>query len=379
MSRFPLQIGSGVLHPEIEDGVLFLDVVKQGVTYTLPYLQSSPDLEVSADFSSGEVEAVAVSLFGRGFPAGEALLTPDAPSAVLPGLRPGEYRLEAHAAEAPPAADAEVAEDAPAAVAEADNATVAEAPVPSVLLGAFSRIGIGTIFAALGDSTTEGYFGNDFMVTGNLTAMSFPFEAISGDARNFPQPAPTAAQYCPKANCFQSWMPELNNLLSASLHYPVFIANEGWGGYATTDYLRVIYEDAEWQARMRLLKPRAWLIHLGVNDGGAGVAPDAFEANMTLLVEELMGEWGAVPERIFLARPCYNFAEGAEALLYAYSLRIDDLVKRLGLSAGPDFFEAYALDREVWYGDDPVHPNVEGMTRMAELWADAILRALAHQ
>jgi lysophospholipase L1-like esterase len=171
-------------------------------------------------------------------------------------------------------------------------------------------------------------------------------------------------------------MSELNDLLTDSLHHPVFIANEGWGGYTAAAYVRNIAENEEWQARMRLLKPSAWLIHLGVNDERGRVEPAEFEANLEALVGGLIESWGAAPKRIFLARPCYDYFEGAEARLQAYTMRIDALIRRLGLGDGPDFFEGYAFDKETWYGDDPVHPNVAGMTRMAEFWHRAIARGL---
>jgi lysophospholipase L1-like esterase len=46
------------------------------------------------------------------------------------------------------------------------------------------------------------------------------------------------------------------------------------------------------------------------------------------------------------------------------------------LSRGPDFYAAFARDKPRWYGQDPVHPNVEGMLRMAALWHDALTQRL---
>jgi lysophospholipase L1-like esterase len=59
-------------------------------------------------------------------------------------------------------------------------------------------------------------------------------------------------------------------------------------------------------------------------------------------------------------------------ILQSYARAIKVLVKQRGLSRGPDFYAAFAQDKPRWYGNDPVHPNVEGMVRMAELWHEAM-------
>jgi lysophospholipase L1-like esterase len=111
-----------------------------------------------------------------------------------------------------------------------------------------------------------------------------------------------------------------------------------------------------------------------VNDERAHLPADDVERNLESIVAELVEGYEATPERIFLARPCYDYAEGAPEILRGYCRHIDALVARLGLSPGPDFFEAYSRDKERWYGADPVHPNVAGMRRMAELWHRSIVR-----
>ena len=123
---------------------------------------------------------------------------------------------------------------------------------------------------------------------------------------------------------------------------------------------------------MRALAPNIWLLHLGVNDGRAGIPPAAFRADMAGLVRALVRSFGASPGRIFVAKPSYDAFPGAERLLAAYREEIDRLVAGMSLRPGPDFGAAYAAGRRRWYGTDPVHPNVRGMARMARLWCAAV-------
>ena len=74
----------------------------------------------------------------------------------------------------------------------------------------------------------------------DLTASDFPDEAVSADGRNFPRFAPTTAVHKPEVNCFQSWMTRLNDRLAKAWEQPVFIANEGWGGHDSAQYLAVM-------------------------------------------------------------------------------------------------------------------------------------------
>jgi len=344
-----LRIGEGTLRPDFDEHVLFLEIPDVQDTYTIPYIQSCRDLEISADFRDPDISEITLSLSGPGGMVEERLLKRGMESMVFRGLAPGEYALGA------------ATED------RGGN-----------LRGEFQcgRIGVGTVFAALGDSITEGYYGECFDKTGNLSAGDFPPEAVSRDGRNFPQFGPTTSQHMSGPRCMQSWMTDLNNLLSEGLARPVFIANEGWGGYRTSTYLNLMREDRNWQRRMALLRPDVWLIHLGVNDERGRRGAGEVAADLEAIIDLLMDRHGAKPEAIFLAKPCYDYAEGAEAILSSYCRVIDDLIARRGLSCGPDFFDAYSRDKQRYYGGDPVHPNIEGMKRMAELWSEAILRRL---
>jgi lysophospholipase L1-like esterase len=106
------------------------------------------------------------------------------------------------------------------------------------------------------------------------------------------------------------------------------------------------------------------------------VSREALGATFREIVRLLGADHGAEPSRILLAKPCYDYFETAAEALRGYCSVVDQVVAELGLSPGPDFFDAYSRDQARWYGGDPVHPNIEGMTCMARLWYEA-LRAAA--
>ncbi|MGE5532070.1 MAG: SGNH/GDSL hydrolase family protein [Bacteroidota bacterium] len=305
-------------------------------SYTIPYIQSSPDLRLRVPFGENTPPQLTVKLLLNGICVAERTVTRTNPLADFTGLAPGEYTID-------------------------------------VAGQRYERLGIGTVIAALGDSITEGYHSHFFWRDDlNLTAASFPPEAVSKDGRNFPQYTPTTAWHRPEVNCFQSWMTLLNDLLSTQWKRPVFIANEGVGGITTTAYLNTIKNDTGWQSRMRLLAPTVWLIHLGVNDERAKAPAATVAANLEEIVTILIKDYGADPSQIYLARPCYDYADGADPILREYCAEIEKLITRRHLCQGPDFFQAFSVDKAKWYGTDPVHPNIEGMDYMARLWAKAL-------
>ena len=315
-------------------------------SYTIPYIQSSPVLEIKTEFTVPAVVKAKVQLLKADQVVGaEIETTPAAPLAKFPALTPAEYSVKITGL------------DAAGAVVSVDL---------------HEHVAIGTVIAALGDSITEGYHSQGFWRDNlELTPDVFPPEVVSKDRRNYPQFTPTTEHHRPDINTFASWMPRLNDLLAAKWQHPVYIANEGWGGITTGGYLGMM-KNPDWQARMRLLKPTVWLIHLGVNDERAKLGADIVAANLAAMVDILLKDYAAKPSCIFISQPCYDYAEGAAPILAAYGKEIDKLIAAKGLRPGPDFFKAYAVDKEKWYGADPVHPNIAGMQLMADLWAAAL-------
>jgi len=314
-------------------------------SYTIPFIQSSRELHAKIDFTDAAVASADVHLMLDGKRVARRRASREQPAVVFPKLAPGEYSLECRGL----GGDAK------------ERCRVS-----------YCRIGIGTVIAALGDSITEGYLGRGYKMPDlTLSGDRFPAESVSRDGRNFPQFAPTAWRHLPSVNCFESWMTSLNNRLTDTWRQPVFIANEGWGGITTGGYLAMMRSDAGWKTRMKRLMPRIWLIHLGVNDERAHVKPSEVRANLAAMIDLLVKDYGAKPACMFLAIPSYDYAPGAATILQSYAGEIETLIKERGVSRGPDFYAAFAQDKPRWYGPDPVHPNVEGMVRMAALWHEA--------
>ncbi len=319
-------------------------------SYTIPFIQSSRSLRVRIGFTDPAVAAAELQLMRGDEAASRRLVARDKPSVSFANLAPGEYTLLCRGLDG----------------GRRERCRMA-----------YNRIGVGAVIAALGDSITEGYFSRGFKRDDlNLTADRFPAESVSKDGRNFPQFSPTAAHHLPSVNCFESWLTRLNDKLAGVWREPVFIANEGWGGITTGGYLNMMRNDAGWKTRMRRLEPQIWLIHLGVNDERAHVSAAQVRGNLAAMLDILSRDYQAQPAHVFLCRPSYDYAAGAAAILRSYAAEMDALIAERGLSRGPDFFAAFARDRKRWYGGDPVHPNLEGMARMADLWQEAIVKQL---
>lgn len=339
-----LRIGRGGTRLGRDGRSLLLEVPDVQDGYAIPHIQSSSDLEIGAEPAELDEPGAELTLLAGRQTIWRGRLDRSRPSVTIRGLAFGEYSLNVRAGSGGGAGD-----------------------------GRIDRIGVGTVMAALGDSITEGYYGRYFERTGWLSAEDFPADAVSRDGRNFPQLGPTTHRHLGGPKCMLSWMTDLNDLLSSSLDRPVFIANEGWGSYKTSDYLKLMREDGNWRQRMQLLRPTAWLVHLGVNDGRAKRPVQEVAADLEAMVDLLVERRQARPGAILLARPCYDYAKGAPEILASYCRAIDELIGRRGLSAGPDLYDAYSRDKARYYGEDPVHPNPEGMKFMAQLWSAAIL------
>ncbi|MBI5092034.1 MAG: SGNH/GDSL hydrolase family protein [Candidatus Hydrogenedentes bacterium] len=326
---------------------LYLRVKDIQGSYTIPYIQSSRELRMKAPFPGRDVSRVEAVLSCPGHKPRVALAIASGPL-DFGVLSPGEYTVQLRGL-------------------DRTGQVVARAT--------YHRLGIGVVMAAIGDSITEGYFSRGYLHNSlELTGDAFPSVSVSRDRRNFPQYSPTTKTHLPAVNCFESWTTRLNDLASERWKSPVFIANEGWGGITSAGYLKMMQTDTGWQQRMKLLQPKVWLVHLGVNDERAKVPAATVAENIEAIARILMKDYGAKSDHIVIASPAYDYFEGAEAILKEYCRAIEQTVSRLKLSPGPDFFTAYSTDKGKWYGADPVHPNIAGMGYMAELWSRSLSR-----
>jgi acyl-CoA thioesterase I len=334
--------------PKVQAGTVSAMITVKDIkgAYTIPYIQSDRELLINVDFSDPLTTSANLTLTGKDFQKNKKVAKTN-PHTVFTKLPTGEYTLLVE-------------------WLKADGTKLSE----TVL----RRIGVGTVLAAIGDSLTEGYHGHGFKKDiKNLKAANFPAKAVSKDGRNFPQYSPTTYHHKPTVNCFQSWLTELNDELSGKWEMPVFIANEGWGGFTSASYLNTMrHNGGGWVDRMRLLKPDVWLIHLGVNDERHKVSAASFAKNIRAIVNILLKDYKATPSNIYIAYPSYDYAAGAEPVLQSYIAEIDKIIAGLKLRKGPDFFKAFSKNRAKWYGNDPVHPGIEGMNLMAKLWTEKL-------
>jgi lysophospholipase L1-like esterase len=316
---------------------------ESGVPFYIPYIQTSQTLSVSAAVgptilpSGGGVEFV----LNQGSSTQQVVYsigTPSPFSATFSGLPKGSYTVDTY-------------------VVNSLRTLQTGTGTHDQITG----IGIGDIVSALGDSITEGFYGNDFGTTTVTDWTNAPAGSVSRDGRNFPQYGPTSHSYK------TSYLTDLNNELESYYGYPVFIMNEGWGGFKATDYITLM-ATSEWANRQAALHPNKWLIHLGTNDGIAGVTPSTFQSNMQTIINSLETNYSATGTEIWLAKPNYSST-------YTYGVNylpiIDSLRTFNGLAGGPDFWTFY--QNHNYYSGDPVHPNVAGDAQMARLWAISMM------
>jgi len=134
-----------------------------------------------------------------------------------------------------------------------------------------------------------------------------------------------------------------------------------------------------WRDRMRLLKPSVWLIHLGVNDELQKFSAELFAAIMREISAFCAQTTGQIRHRFILLIRAMTTPPGAESVLRSYIVEIDRMIAELGVRKGPNFSTTFSTDKAKWYGSDPVHPSVEGVELMAELWAKTLVPPLQYE
>lgn len=218
-----------------------------------------------------------------------------------------------------------------------------------------TNIGVGDIFVAIGDSTTEGYDGTAYDVSPYTSWIDTPVH--STDNRNYPQCGTSTGasqDHWQKVSHHIS----LNNVLGEFYDYPVFILNEGFAGITSSGY-NTRTGLTTWQNRINALAPNKWLVHLGINDLGGSAG---FQSNMQTLMETLINTYGADSSNIYLAVP------SARNNWQPY---INNLISINSLSTGPDFKTFYTgTGLSMVVG---LHPNVTGHQNMGRLWGISVI------
>ena len=330
-------------------------------TFYVPYIQTSPTLEVALDHNGpADRSVVDVTLDAKTASAREVRLIGAPWRARFDNVAFGEHTLTAKLYVPGEGIPLEVA--------------LAGPPVAQAYLDHVAR---GDIVAALGDSTTEG-LGNGPWQPGDLELLgTFPDwtaatrilagphpEWMTADGRNFPQ---AGATLHPASR--PSFTVGLARLLEAQRGHPVLVLNEGWSGTTSDGYMR-ISSSGYFAALMAATHPNAWLINLGANDPLMHRTAAEYQPRLQSLVGNLEKLYGAPAASIHLACPSYASEKARQAAEASYLPGIDQLRSADRLGMAPDFFGYFRAHPDAIA--DAVHPNFAGYAAMAKLWATAL-------
>jgi len=126
---------------------------------------------------------------------------------------------------------------------------------------------------------------------------------------------------------------------------------------------------------MNSYKPETFLIHLGTNDAAQGGQAPILIERMQLLLSTI---FKTNPQAVIYVASIIHFYcnDNAESVVAAYNAGLPDVVKQF-VSQGfktyfVDIFNQAGLIQALDYGDNCVHPNVNGYAKMANVWASAI-------
>ena len=330
-----------------------------GGTFQVPYIQTSPNLDVTVA-ARGPADRSIVDIVLDADTTGQQLVRLTTPpwTATFAGLSYGEHTLTARLYVPEPGIPLTVALDAP--------------PVAEAHLDHIAR---GDIVAALGDSTTEG-LGEGPWQPGDVPAPPGAYpdwteltnlaaahpDWMTGDKRTFPQSGPNIG---PRP----SFIVELARDLSAQTGHPVLVINDGWSGTTSDAYLNIT-GSAPFADQIAKTRPDAWVVNLGVNDALVHRSPADYIARMQGIVGNLERRFGAAPDQIHVACPSYAKQPERNALESQYLGPIDQLRVQDKLGAAPNFFSTFR-DNQALIADE-VHPNFAGYSAMGQLWAAAI-------
>ncbi len=320
---------------------------QKGLNVSIPFIQTSTTLNVSASVGSNLVPnggGVKFVLTNNSSSQQVAIYDMSAPyTASFTNLSKGTYTLDTYVV---------------------DSNHVVQSG--TTLHDQATNIGIGDIYVAIGDSITKGANGisDTQCVTsgGTITdwTQSLP-GTVSNDDRNFCQWSSQEPKY------FKSWMPELNNKLESYNGYPVFILNEGYGGYTAAGYITDPMGTTAWQNRVASLSPNKFLVMLGTNDTSSA---SVYSSNMNTIISTLESNYAANPSSIYVAKMPYA---APRPVVQPYLASIDSLISSDHLNYGPNLWTFFYNHQDQLSQVDNIHPTVAGYLNIARLWALSII------
>jgi lysophospholipase L1-like esterase len=209
-----------------------------------------------------------------------------------------------------------------------------------------TNIGIGDVFAAIGDSLTVGV-GDGVNTNGT-----------SQDGRN--------------TNTGLGFIPILNDILTNERGYPHNIHNDGISGDSSAGVL---------VRAPKILKSRkktsAFLILIGSNDANSGLVPSGkngsnppgpgtFKDNLQQIIDLLHNP--AQGREVYLAKVPYTTRAASDPFILDYNIAIEELVTENSLpECVPDFYTHFQT-KPTELNSDGLHPTGDGYKSMASLW-----------
>lgn len=274
-----------------------------------------------------------------------------------------------------------------------------------------SRIGYGRIFVSVGDSITAGKWGyylkpnNPIYPITSPPAQGNPDVPVSGDGRNYPQMDNTqdeleSGQHKYENVAYAGFQIELNNRLTACTNAPVFILNDGFSGIRTArdaaNFSRgvgnknVLAKQASYRKHINDLGADYLLLMVGTNDASSNTSGEI--TTQTIYREDLEAVITALRSQsptlqTFVARlPWRNDGSSSEASSRQARTRdfnreiyriVDETLDDPRIHFGPEFYSHFFLrQNEITptnpdtQGADKIHPNSDGLSSIARLWAE---------